>query len=571
MTAQDFKPRMDITGLTTVSATQIQQITATALPASDKGLVIVTTDVIYNQPVVPNPSVQLEGVLPDYWTRYIWIRKPLAGVGGRNVVYTWNNNRTSDNILLKWEAIDELINDAISGSEEALQKANEALSKANEALAMSKLTDSELDDVQATLAGIEEDLATHKTLIDGLLKKQPAVGVDNGSTNVLYIVKVEPVQTDLVDGQVIRFICPITCGFEPKLQMMDYGTEAVPEVPAIPAEGDKPAVPAVPAKPAVPPKNIGIATYLSRVGSMGNQMRVYTGDMVKGQYIEVTYNKVLDLWCLTLPVTVDGIASGFDLKVRTNPLAPTTSVSIRAHAITLTNNLSVGSRIKHSADLICNIAAPVGLGGLDAGAKTPNTWYYIWVVFNPDTKALSTLLSLSGYNPTIPAGSGYTHKCMVGQVYNDAGSNFRDFYQIDNTVWFAPVQIFNDKTGSAAAYQPLDPAEQNTLNTLVPLNAISVSGNMGKSQAPSGELCVMYLASNTTGIGEVIICGGASAAQNGWAFAGSFKDIPLMTQLIDPTLPLESLHQLYWKTSENTQFHRLQISSYKFHSIYLWN
>ena len=570
MLAQDFKPRMDITGLTIVSGTEIQQITSTAKPADDKGIVIVTTDLTDGVADVPDPAKVVEGITPDYWIRYVWIRKPhhSATTVKRNVVYTWNPLRASHVKLLRWEPIDELISNAINNSDEALRKANEALSKANQAIATSELTKAEMEEIRKDLTDLEEKYNEVKAVNDGLVVREPGVGVDNGSTDVLYKFKVSPVQTDLRDGQVVRFICPITCGFEPKFQMMDYGKDAVPEVPAIPASGGNPAVPAVPAQPAVPPKDIGVATYLSRVGSMGNQMRVYTGDMVKGQYIEVTYNKTLNLWCLTLPVTIDGIASPFDLTVRTNPSAPLTSISIRAHALTLTNNLSVGARIKHSADLTCDITAANGSGGLDQGGKTASTWYYIWVIFNPDTKAFGSLLSLSGNNPKMP--TGFTHKCMVGQVFNDATSNFREFYQKDNTVWFAPVNIFDNKTGGTN-YAGLEPiVEQKTLNELVPLNAISVGGNVGKMNGT--ELCMIYLAGNANGVGEVIVSGTANnVAANGWMVVQSFKDVPLITPLIDPTQPLVSQHNLYWKTGINPNFHRLQISSYKFHSIYIWN
>jgi len=69
--------------------------------------------------------------------------------------------------------------------------------------------------------------------------------------------------------------------------------------------------------------------------------------------------------------------------------------------------------------------------GLDTGTPTSNTWYYIWMVWNPTTESSSFIWSLSNTSPTMP--SGYTKKRLIGAVGFGNGF-FGSFHQIDNEV-----------------------------------------------------------------------------------------------------------------------------------------
>lgn len=53
-----------------------------------------------------------------------------------------------------------------------------------------------------------------------------------------------------------------------------------------------------------------------------------------------------------------------------------------------------------------------GAGGLDTGTAASNTWFYIWLIYNPTTTTYAAMLSLSSTAPTMP--SGYTLKRRVG-------------------------------------------------------------------------------------------------------------------------------------------------------------
>lgn len=73
--------------------------------------------------------------------------------------------------------------------------------------------------------------------------------------------------------------------------------------------------------------------------------------------------------------------------------------------------------------------ATTGANGLDTGTEAASTWYYEWVIYNPTSNTVASLLSLSSTAPTMPAG--YTFKARVGAIYNDATGNLRFKIQYD--------------------------------------------------------------------------------------------------------------------------------------------
>jgi len=73
-----------------------------------------------------------------------------------------------------------------------------------------------------------------------------------------------------------------------------------------------------------------------------------------------------------------------------------------------------------------------GLGGLDTGSETADTWYYIWLIKDQFTGTVAGLLSASSVSPTLPVG--FTIKRLVGAVRNDGSGDFLQFTQIDSSV-----------------------------------------------------------------------------------------------------------------------------------------
>jgi len=132
MTSQDLVKRINLTGLTNVGGTEMNQLIDAGTVAADKGLVITTTDAALDTPEVPNPDATLEGITPQYWRRYIWLRKPFTEAG-INKIYTWNDFTTSDATYLKWSIVVDTA-ELLLAISLAEQDAAEALTEAQAAV-----------------------------------------------------------------------------------------------------------------------------------------------------------------------------------------------------------------------------------------------------------------------------------------------------------------------------------------------------------------------------------------------------------------------------------------------------
>ena len=87
---------------------------------------------------------------------------------------------------------------------------------------------------------------------------------------------------------------------------------------------------------------------------------------------------------------------------------------------------------------ILEVSAPItvditnsGANGLDVGAESPDTWYYIFLLRKNDGTTAG-LLSANLLAPTIPGT--YTSERLLGAVRNNSASDFRWFYQKDDVV-----------------------------------------------------------------------------------------------------------------------------------------
>lgn len=102
-----------------------------------------------------------------------------------------------------------------------------------------------------------------------------------------------------------------------------------------------------------------------------------------------------------------------------------------------------GQAILHAAsDLTLDITAS-GKNGLDTGAEAADTWYYIWMIYNPGTQETAGLLSASATSPTLP--SGFTKKRLVGAVRNNGSSDFILFVQrgVDVAIEQGATYLYN--------------------------------------------------------------------------------------------------------------------------------
>ena len=92
--------------------------------------------------------------------------------------------------------------------------------------------------------------------------------------------------------------------------------------------------------------------------------------------------------------------------------------------VTVTADWIVANNSSNSLRLLRNVSLTIGTGtsganGLDTGSIADNTWYSVWIIFNPTTAITAGLLSLSTATPTLP--SGFTFSIRVGWVRRATG------------------------------------------------------------------------------------------------------------------------------------------------------
>lgn len=107
--------------------------------------------------------------------------------------------------------------------------------------------------------------------------------------------------------------------------------------------------------------------------------------------------------------------TNFENLIITRPSAST--VSVFADKVVVRNSLGQAA-VLENINLTLNLAAS-GINGLDTGAEAVSTGYFAWVIWDGTTKA--GLLSANIATPTMP--TGYTHKGLVGGIYNNSSGN----------------------------------------------------------------------------------------------------------------------------------------------------
>jgi hypothetical protein len=143
MQLQDFQRGIDFTALpgNLAAGGDHNSLVDLSVPYDDgsgagKGVVLTTTDVALNTPVVPDPTA----LGFTKWTRYLWNRIPFAGSLGKAQIYAWNPERASNVTLLRWELqtvnvdqVNQDVSDAVTTASNALIAANSALTTASTA------------------------------------------------------------------------------------------------------------------------------------------------------------------------------------------------------------------------------------------------------------------------------------------------------------------------------------------------------------------------------------------------------------------------------------------------------
>ncbi len=112
-----------------------------------------------------------------------------------------------------------------------------------------------------------------------------------------------------------------------------------------------------------------------------------------------------------------------NLSVTRNDTNANSEIKITADELMLQNSAGVLIRVTGVSEVFDITAS--GVGGLDTGSEAGGTWYHVWII--SDGTNVEALGSTSATSPSLP--SGYTYVSHVSTVFNDAGSNLRDFFQ----------------------------------------------------------------------------------------------------------------------------------------------
>jgi hypothetical protein len=520
MTTQDFQKRLDITGLTEITGSQINQSVETAYPADDKGLIIETTDTAVDVPEVPDPNEELESVTPTYWTRYLWKRNPHADDDENGVrLYAWNPNAESHATFLKWEDFDTVANEALELAEEALETAEEAATNATTALTQSTNAVNTANAATASIAGINTSINTINSQILDLIEDGIFQGSNNGSseTVIRLILSPKPPQLSLYNGMKVAFTSPVTCGNTVRLEVYE-DAETI----------------------------IGSSKFIGKFNQVTRDIeQLDAGDIVSGQKVEVTYDGTM--WQLTTPVGLSAVGNGTtsnslvankNLIVTNNSATPDTQIDVNADEVVVSNGTSI--KTLFNVDLTINALAAVGANGPDIAIDT-DVFYYVFVIYNPTTNTTAGLISESPTAPTLP--SGYTLFGLVSSIYR-AGAVFNRFYQRGNNFWYVTTKnIFTSKNSGVAAntYVTLSGADLTAFEAAVPPIAKHVMGIFGEVAVSGGQMGGA-IAADADGLAKHIIVdgqGGGGAAVDTFGAAVNFI-LPLKTR------------NLFWKTNRSS-------------------
>lgn len=219
----DFTTGLDFSALANATGADHNNLVDQAVPyATDKGIVMVSTDTALNTPDVPNPNTSASYTK---WKNYIWVRRVHSTATDTTPLsYTWNENAVSHATYLKWvripadtsalealiDALDLRVDDLEASMATALATANAANATANLAStnASSALATANTANTNATTA--LSDLNTPTT---GVKDRVTALETDVAAvetTTVSLQTQINTINTSLTTGFGPVFITPVT-------------------------------------------------------------------------------------------------------------------------------------------------------------------------------------------------------------------------------------------------------------------------------------------------------------------------------------------------------------------------
>jgi len=291
-----------------------------------------------------------------------------------------------------------------------------------------------------------------------------------------------------------------------------------------------------------------------------HDMDIAADDIEAGQFVAMVYSSSEDLFqvvstlasVLVIPPSAAISGSTLNLVITNKVGEENFKITIAADEMVLRQASNNDSVLRTAVSLTAELSGSLtGANALDAGTEAADAWYYIWAIWNGTT--LASLFSVSATAPTLPAG--YTHKALLGAIYNDAGSNLERSYQTDRRVWIEDTNLFNalapnatTPPGTANAYNALVGTELTAFRTMVPPIARTALGTFG---AANGQGAKLTVAGDANGMGAVTITEDpAGVSWNSFGAAVPFE------------VPLLGNQNFYWKTLDNSARSRINISGY---------
>lgn len=212
--------------------------------------------------------------------------------------------------------------------------------------------------------------------------------------------------------------------------------------------------------------------------------------------------------------------SGRGVAARTNAANPLTQIDITADELVVRDEATGAAYRLTDVSVTADITAS-GANGLDTGAEANDTWYYGWVIYNPDTDTKAALLSESADAPTLPAG--YTCSAFVTAVRN-AGADFRPYRQYGAEVFYVD---------RVTAFSGTPPVAETAVSvaTIVPSAAVSFSLQVALQVSSGGSAATLtvtigYIAGSSAYVSTVL----NNAATNTAGQAGGVVALPNIDQ-----------------------------------------
>lgn len=227
------------------------------------------------------------------------------------------------------------------------------------------------------------------------------------------------------------------------------------------------------------------------------------------------------------------------------------TVNVVVPSITLTK-ADATTYTASSVNVSANLAASLGPGGLDVGAETANTWYYVYVI--SDGTNVNAVISTSNIVPDLTNLGAYVYQGLASILRNDNSSNIVKYYQRGRD-FYVTQQVWIDPASVTTSYNAITSGVN--LNTLIPPSVKTVTGNMGGSASATVDI-ELWIAGDNTGMGQQSLMGntgssGATTFNNFRRNWGSFVRVPI----INPASP-----SLFWVGNANDAHRRVEITGY---------